>query len=59
MVEAANVSLQSFRNGYVVYRVQEVEEVAAAKVHSQITLSFSGIVSNLLDEVSENHISRG
>ena len=58
VVEAAIVSLRSFRNGYVVYRIQEVGE-EAAKVHSQIKFSVSGMISNLLDEVSENHILRG
>ena len=52
-VEAAIVSLQAFRNWYVVYRIQEVVE-EAAKVHSQTKFSFSGTVSNLLDEESEN-----
>ena len=50
--------LTTFRNGYVVYRIQEeVEE--AAKVHSQIIVSFTAVISNLLDEVSESHIFRG
>ena len=57
-VEAANVSLRSFRNRYMVDRIQEVEE-AAAKIHSQIKFSFSGMVSNLLDELSESHIFQG
>jgi len=51
-VEAAIVSLRSSRNGYVVYRTQEVEVEAAAKVPSQIMFSFSAMVSYLLDEVS-------
>lgn len=55
MEVAAIVSLRSFHNRYVVYSVQEVV-VEAATVHSQILFSFSGLVSNLLDEVSENHI---
>ena len=52
-VEAAIVSLRASRKGYVVDCIQEVEE-EAAKVHSQIKFSFSGMVSNLLDEGSEN-----
>ena len=43
----------------MVDRIQEVEEAAAAKIHSQIKLSFSSMVSDLLDELSESHIFQG